>query len=126
MTSAAALAARVAARHPGDDEARRLADMLANADGPRGPGIRTPETLARLKCRNAAIVAEAAGYTGTPAEKGAAMHSRLLRYQQSNWRADQHCEEAPPGRLHLWTILKQGDGDFPGAARLAQIIRENE
>jgi hypothetical protein len=95
----------------------------------RGPGMRTPDTpdtIARYKRRNAAIVAASDKYPGTPAEIGRALHSALLRYQQSRWQWEKDQMDAPPNHLHFWTILAASDGQFPGAMRLAQIIRHRK
>jgi hypothetical protein len=88
--------------------------------------MRTPDTVARYKRRDAAIVAASDKYPGTPAEKGRALHSALLRYQQFRWRREKDQMDAPPNHLHFWTILAASDGQFPGAMRLAQIIRRRK
>jgi hypothetical protein len=116
----------------------RLADALAAvAEGragsldklllDRGPGRRAITTLARLERRNAAIVAAAARYDGTPEERGRALHSDVVNYSLSGYGVHRRTGRPAANRLHLFRILAECvDSGFPGPSMLGKIIRAAE
>lgn len=97
---------------------------LADAVPARGPGVRLPETLARIKQCDAVLremrLCDYAGPSGREAARQ--IRAALKLYRDGRWRRDRVRECPPdPSTARRWRYLKLRDA-IPSFAKVRKVI----